>query len=57
MKSLTAMILMFIVVVLLIALLSFLHEVTPPCDRAGNMQTAGDVIDCMATRTAEARNK
>lgn len=57
MKELGAVILMVITVVLLIFLLLWIHEVTPVCSRAGNIQTAGDVIDCMSTRTAEARNK
>lgn len=29
----------------------------PPCNRAGDAQTAGAVVDCIGTRTAEARHK
>lgn len=57
MKAIGAMLMALLVIVFLIALLYFMYEVTPACSRAGNMQSAGDVIDCMATRTAEARNK
>lgn len=43
-----------VVVIVLMAIATGILN-TPPCNRAGG--TAGDVVDCIATRTAEARNR
>lgn len=43
-----------VVVVVIVALFSGALN-SPPCDKVD--PTAGDVVSCIATRTAEARNK
>lgn len=50
-----ALILVAAVVVVVVIMSLLFSAQKPPCDKV--QPTAGDVVSCIATRTAEARNK